>query len=135
MSDRLSGQPQRADLCHRTTGSRVNTVTRRIDEILVRLRYLRLGAELSQTDIAQKIGPTVYHSSVSEWETGKSSPTLARLRPWAEALGCRVVLLEGAASPPGSPLSDENTDQAETDSGDGTAVSGHYSGPESGHVG
>lgn len=90
-------------------------MARRIDEILVRLRYLRLGAELSQTDIARKIGSSVYHSSVSEWETGKSSPSLAKLRPWAEALGCRVVLLEGAASPPGTSLSDEDAGLSERD--------------------
>jgi transcriptional regulator with XRE-family HTH domain len=57
-----------------------------------RLRALRLGAGLSQTDLA---GDQLSPSYVSLIEAGKRQPSPAALRLLADRLGCRIEDLEG----------------------------------------
>lgn len=58
---------------------------------------IRLSLNLTQDDIAQKIG--VKRSTVSMWETGESLPRADKLPELAKILGCTVdELLRGEAS-------------------------------------
>jgi transcriptional regulator with XRE-family HTH domain len=52
----------------------------------------RSAAELTQADVAERIGTT--QSAVARLESGngKHSPSLATLRKYARAVGCRVEL-------------------------------------------
>lgn len=49
------------------------------------IRDLRRAADLSQRDLAERIG--VSHMSVSHWETGRNEPSARQLRLLAEAFG------------------------------------------------
>ena len=58
---------------------------------------IRLSLNLTQDDIAQKIG--VKRSTVSMWETGESLPRADKLPELAKILGCTVdELLRDEAS-------------------------------------
>lgn len=61
------------------------------------VRRIRRAAELSQRDLADRIG--VSRSAVGRWETGETSPTIAVLEQMAALAGLRVVLLDGDDHP------------------------------------
>lgn len=52
-----------------------------------KIRQARENAGLSQKQLAEALG--LDQSAVSNWETGKSEPTLHNLRRMADILGCR----------------------------------------------
>lgn len=57
-----------------------------IDRGMNRIKFLREKANLSQKQLACKLG--IGRSTVSKWETGVSLPTAAKLVPLAKLLGC-----------------------------------------------
>lgn len=62
-------------------------------ELIARLRARRRALEISQDDLARRIG--VGHSQVSVWECGKQMPQLSSFCAWAEELGLDIILREG----------------------------------------
>lgn len=52
------------------------------------IRKLREAANLTQNEIAEKIG--VDRTAVVKWETGVAFPTSAKLPKLAEVLGCSI---------------------------------------------
>ena len=63
-------------------------------ELVELLRKLRERKGLSQKDIMERLelGSTV--STLTNWETFRSSPILDNFVRWADVLGFRVVLME-----------------------------------------
>lgn len=55
------------------------------------LKLYRVRNGLSQADLASQLG--VAQNSVSQWESGKRSPTLKKLARIASILGCPVETL------------------------------------------
>lgn len=53
-----------------------------------KIRKLRLSAQLSQNDLAARMGVT--QGAVSQWETGESNPQVSALPELARALGCSI---------------------------------------------
>ena len=49
---------------------------------------MRQAKELTQWQLAEKIG--VKQESITQWETGKTSPKFARLAKIAEVLECTI---------------------------------------------
>ena len=49
------------------------------------LRGLRVGADMTQQELADKLGVT--HISVSRWETGKSIPSPKYIKEMADMFG------------------------------------------------
>ena len=65
----------------------------------MRIKYFRVKADLSQTDLAEKM--EIKRTTVSMWETGASMPTADKLMKLARVLGCTVdELLADDPSPP-----------------------------------
>lgn len=63
----------------------------------MRIRELRIKAELTQIELASKLG--LEQASISQWETGKTMPTAALLPKIAGILGCNIDnLFEGGES-------------------------------------
>jgi transcriptional regulator with XRE-family HTH domain len=58
-----------------------------IHPICVQLHQMRLDLRLTQDEVSRRSG--VWQSSISDYETGKSQPTLDSLDAWASALGLR----------------------------------------------
>lgn len=58
----------------------------------VRLRSRRIALGLSQSWVAGRLG--VQQSTVSDWESGETSPMLTSIDRWAAVLGYNVVLRE-----------------------------------------
>jgi len=57
----------------------------------------RAGAGLSQAEVARRMGTT--QSAIARLEGGKVTPSLATLRRYADATGCRLRLrIEAAAA-------------------------------------
>lgn len=56
------------------------------------LRGERVGAGLTQTDVARLVGVTT--GSISGYENGQREPSLEVLARWASALGFRIVLVQ-----------------------------------------
>lgn len=63
-----------------------------------RLRAIREGKGLSQTDLAEKSG--LQPSAVSHFETGRRSPSFDNLRKLADALDVSIDYLLGRAEEP-----------------------------------
>ena len=57
----------------------------------VTIRQLREGRNLTQAELAEKIG--VSSKTVSKWETAKGLPDISLLQPLAQALGISVIEL------------------------------------------
>ena len=53
-----------------------------------KIRKLRLHAQLSQNELATRMGVT--QGAVSQWETGESNPQVSALPELARALGCSI---------------------------------------------
>lgn len=70
------------------------------DPLLAELRRRRTELGLTQRDLAERLG--IGQRNVSDYERGRSAPTLHTLRRWAEALHCRLDATPG----PDWPLSD-----------------------------
>lgn len=68
------------------------------DPLVIQLRQAREAAGMSQRELAEALGYAV-GSALANKELGYSSPTLATLRPWAAALGLRVVLVPIETAP------------------------------------
>ncbi|AGW42470.1 two-component system regulatory protein [Leifsonia xyli subsp. cynodontis DSM 46306] len=64
------------------------TTTPGIDALHKRLRMARIGADLEQADISERLG--VARNTVSNWETGRSEPSATHFVQWA--LICGVPL-------------------------------------------
>lgn len=62
-----------------------------------RIRKARLAADMSQKYVAMMLG--VAAPSVSNWESGKTSPTLDNMTALSELLGVSVDYLLGADEP------------------------------------
>ena len=58
-----------------------------IHPICVQLHQMRLDLRLTQDEVARRSG--VWQSSISDYETGKSQPTLDSLDAWASAFGLK----------------------------------------------
>ena len=55
------------------------------------IRQLREGRNLTQAELAEKIG--VSSKTISKWETAKGLPDISLLQPLAQALGISVIEL------------------------------------------
>jgi transcriptional regulator with XRE-family HTH domain len=69
-----------------------------------RLRAARVARGLTQkevaADVAKRIGETVGHSTISNWETMFRQPRIDEFAAWARAVGMRLVVdLEPSDSP------------------------------------
>jgi transcriptional regulator with XRE-family HTH domain len=67
----------------------------RLDEefaLLDQFLKARMASGLTQADIAERIGTTQSAVARLEASSGKHSPSLATLRKYASAIGCRVEL-------------------------------------------
>lgn len=64
---------------------------RELHPICETLRDARLDANRTQTDVAT--GARIWQSSISDYETGRSVPTLLTLDQWAAQLGYAVILV------------------------------------------
>ena len=62
-----------------------------------RLSYLRVRAKMSQRDLAARLN--VQQGSISNWEHGRSKPTLKYIKPLARALNVSVEELRDALEP------------------------------------
>lgn len=54
----------------------------------ISIKAMRQAKELTQWQLAEKIG--VKQESITQWETGKTSPKFARLAKIAEVLECTI---------------------------------------------
>lgn len=54
----------------------------------MRIKFLREKNNMAQRELAEKMG--VNQVTVSDWETGKSAPTAAKIPTLAKALGCEI---------------------------------------------
>jgi len=62
------------------------------------LRRLREAAAITQADLASRIGKTV--ETISNFERGKTTPSLRSVQDLAQALGCSVAdLFNGSERP------------------------------------
>ena len=63
-------------------------------DLVQALRFARVLAGLSQSDVARALGPAVRQQHVSRWEScadnGKRSPRVLTLLRWAEIVGVRL---------------------------------------------
>lgn len=59
--------------------------------LAVRLRALRVKADLTQSKVAEKVGGS--QSMVAYWESGRSEPTLGQAEALAKAFGVSLSLL------------------------------------------
>lgn len=83
------------------------------------LQRLRLGAQLSQEGVAEKLG--VSRQTVSKWETGEAYPSTEHLLRLASVLGCSLSELAGeAAKNDSGRASDKNRSEAEKQGSVGT---------------
>lgn len=67
---------------------RMRHVPETVDPVIRDLVSERLRQGLSQRDVVHRIDCSP--SSVSQWERGITSPTLTKLRDWADALGMNL---------------------------------------------
>lgn len=63
-----------------------------------RLRDLREKRNITQTQIAEKLGIT--QGAVSQWEVGATNPSIGMISKLAEILGCTVDELLGITKTP-----------------------------------
>lgn len=80
------------------------------------LRDMRKAAHMTQTDIAAAVG--VSQASVQQWEAGRATPTLSKLRPLCAVLGCELGTLVDALA--GEPDAGRGFDGLRNDKGVGT---------------
>lgn len=74
----------------------INESLKEVKKINTKLRELRKNANLSQTELADRLG--VGQTAVSMWERGQASPATGKLTAIADALNCTVdELLRGEA--------------------------------------
>lgn len=59
----------------------------------VRVREARKESGMTQEELATAVGVT--QAAVTQWETGKSTPTLPVLIRLSETLGCTIDFLAG----------------------------------------
>ena len=57
----------------------------------VTIKHLRENADMTQAELAERIG--VSSKTISKWETGKGLPDISLLQPLAQALGISVIEL------------------------------------------
>ena len=57
----------------------------------ITIRQLREGQNLTQAELAEKIG--VSSKTISKWETGRGLPDISLLQPLAQALGVSLIEL------------------------------------------
>lgn len=57
------------------------------------LKTLRTQAELTQGELAEKVGAS--QKTISSWETGRTEPTMGDVYNLCEALGCTMDRLTG----------------------------------------
>lgn len=67
--------------------------------LIAALRQRRMDLGISQDALAMSIGCSIY--LVRWWELGLRVPSTFMAQCWAEALGCRLVLLLVDGDPPG----------------------------------
>lgn len=70
-----------------------------------RIRELRKGKGLSQTQLAEKLG--VHRNTVGNWEDGTTEPKSSNLTDMAQLFGCSVEHVMGL---PERPTFDSKTD-------------------------
>ena len=58
----------------------------RRENIMIRLREIRMKCGFTQKELAQKI--SVSTNCISMWETGDRNPSISMLKKLAEVLGC-----------------------------------------------
>lgn len=63
-----------------------------------RIRELRAARELTQEDLAERVG--IFRTYMSRIETGVANPTLTLVQALADALGVPVPVLFGDEPPP-----------------------------------
>lgn len=72
-------------------GSRTPTPGK-VDPIILTLRERREGMKLSRKIVGDKTGydrVSIYH-----WETGRATPSLTKIKDWAECLGLQLEVRE-----------------------------------------
>lgn len=55
---------------------------------LTNIRYHRMKAGMTQQELAKALGVT--QATITQWESGKTTPCVKRLKRIAFVLGCRV---------------------------------------------
>ena len=60
---------------------------------MLRIREVRRSKEITQIELARQVG--VAQASLSEWESGKTKPTLDSFIKLGKALGCSLDYLAG----------------------------------------
>jgi DNA-binding transcriptional regulator YiaG len=78
--------------------ARMPHVPEGVDPVIRALVTERVRRGMSQRDVVHILDCS--SASVSQWERGVTSPTLTKLRAWAEALG---MSLDVTVTPPGEP--------------------------------
>ncbi len=61
------------------------------EQVATRVTYWRKRAGFSQKELAERVG--VHPSTVTRWEQGRITPTLAKLEMIADAVGVEFVKL------------------------------------------
>ena len=78
-------------------------MTRSQNRIIISLRLARLSQELTQADLAKKLGRS--RESLAKWETGLvNPPSLWMVERWAKALGYEVRLVRHGPNHPAGTL-------------------------------
>lgn len=72
---------------------RPRTVQRRVHPIAVQLRTARIGANMSQQTLADRLGYSV--DTIKRWKLGRYHPTLYHLVDWCDALGHELMVRPG----------------------------------------
>jgi len=86
--------PEEASKARRRGGAyRLRTEARAVHPIVRELTIERQRQDLSQTELARRMGLTTYQQ-VYSLETGRTSPTLRTLDRWTAALGRSLTLGE-----------------------------------------
>jgi transcriptional regulator with XRE-family HTH domain len=67
------------------------------------IRFLRLKAEMSQGDLARRIGGGITNQSVSGWERGRSRPSTENLFELARIFGVAADAIMSTGAPPEPP--------------------------------
>jgi transcriptional regulator with XRE-family HTH domain len=78
-------------------------MTRSQNHIIISLRLARLSQDLTQADLAKKLGRS--RESLARWEAGLvNPPSLWMVEKWAKALGYEVRLAPHGPNHPGGTL-------------------------------
>lgn len=65
----------------------------RPERLAEKLRQIRLGLDLSQTEMLNRLGFDIHYSRISEYELGKNEPALPILLKYARMAGVSMEVL------------------------------------------